>query len=300
MIERYIKLFGLQETCELLEANDRSFFKSIRINSFRISPYKLISRMEKYGFKFKKIPWDTNGFYILKEPYSIGATSEYLQGYYFLQKAASMIPAIILNPNKNDVILDMCAAPGGKLIQIADMMHNEGCIIGIELNRNRIKSLRSNISRCGVKNSILLRMDAAEFLNLGIEVDKILLDAPCTGEGLIPFDKKRKTSKSLQDIYFCSSIQEKLLTTACQIVKIGGTIVYSTCSIAPEENELVIDKVLNKYSIQIVDIDFKIGCPGITEFFNIKVNDDLLKALRFYPHKTETQGFFVCKLKRIG
>ena len=299
MIERYLKLFGLNETKELLEANTKKIKKSIRINSIKIDPQVLISRMEKKGFRFSPISWEPQGFYIEKEPYSIGATSEYLQGFYFVQRAASMLPAIVLKPNKNDLILDMCASPGGKLIQIADMINNEGCIIGLDLNRERIKSLRSNISRCGIKNTLIYRMDAAEFPKSGIKVDKILLDAPCTGEGIIPFDESRKTSRMYDDILLCSQIQLKLIKAAIKCLKKGGTIVYSTCSIAPEENELVINTVLKENTVEIIDTGLSIGQPGLTEFFNKKLNNKLKKARRFYPHKTNTQGFFICKLKKL-
>jgi len=210
-----------------------------------------------------------------------------------------MLPAIVLKPNKNDLILDMCASPGGKLIQIADMINNEGCIIGLDLNRERIKSLRSNISRCGIKNTLIYRMDAAEFPKSGIKVDKILLDAPCTGEGIIPFDESRKTSRMYDDILLCSQIQLKLIKAAIKCLKKGGTIVYSTCSIAPEENELVINTVLKENTVEIIDTGLSIGQPGLTEFFNKKVNNKLKKARRFYPHKTNTQGFFICKLKKL-
>lgn len=300
MIERYLKLFGLNETEELLEANEKKIKKSIRINSNKVNVAALINRMEKKGFRFEKIPWDPNGFYVRREPYSIGASVEYLLGYYFIEKAASMIPPNLLNPNENDLILDMCSAPGGKLVQLADLMNNEGCIIGIDSNRSRIRSLRSNIMRMGVSNAILYRMDASNFSNFGIKVDKILLDAPCTGEGLIAFDKKRKTSRKYEDILFCSNIQVKLLEEAVKCVKINGIIVYSTCSIAPEENELVIDQVLNNGNLKILELGLDFGDPGMTEFFGNKVDKGLLKARRFYPHKTGTQGFFICKLQKLG
>jgi 16S rRNA C967 or C1407 C5-methylase (RsmB/RsmF family) len=152
----------------------------------------------------------------------------------------------------------------------------------------------------GVSNTVLYRMDASNFSNFGIKVDKILLDAPCTGEGLIPFDRKRKTSRKYEDILFCSNIQVKLLEEAIKCVKNDGIIVYSTCSIAPEENELVIDRFLKNENLKILDLGLDFGDPGLTEFFGNKVDQSLIKARRFYPHKTGTQGFFICKLKKWG
>ena len=300
MIKRYLKLFGLEETRELLEANEKRINNALRINSIKIDPNNLIDRMKKKGFRFKKIPWDPNGFWVEKEPYSIGAALEYLLGYYYIQKASSMIPANLLKTTDSDIVLDMCAAPGGKLVQLANLMHNKGCLIGIDSNKNRMKSLRSNVLRLGIKNTILYRMDATKFVEFNINIDKILLDAPCTGEGLIPFDKKRKTSRTYEDIIFCSNIQLQLLKAAIKIVKKNGIIVYSTCSISPEENELVINQVLKEKNIEIIDTGLDFGEPGLISCFGQKVNNQLLKARRCYPHKIGTQGFFVCKLKKLG
>ncbi|MBD3230483.1 MAG: NOL1/NOP2/sun family putative RNA methylase [Candidatus Lokiarchaeota archaeon] len=301
IIERYIKLFGLKETIELLKANEIRINKSIRVNSLSIDPDILIERLERKGFEFERIPWDSNGFYVKKSPFSIGAAIEYLLGYYYVQKAASMIPAIILAPNERDTVLDMCAAPGGKLVQIANLMENQGCLIGLDLDMNRIRSLKSNISRMKISNTIIYRMDATDFGGFDFKVDKILLDAPCTGSGLIPFDKSRKTSRTYEDIIFCSKIQQELLRTAIKVLKNNGIIVYSTCSISPEENELVIDKILQEYeNIKVTEINLKFGEKGMANFFCNRVSEELMKAKRFYPHKNGTQGFFICKLKKIG
>lgn len=298
MVERYFKLFGKEQVIELLNANESNFFPSIRTNTLKIDPMELKNRLEIKGFKLKKIPWNDYGFWIEAGRYPIGASTEYLLGYYYVQKVASMIPAQELDPAPNEIIIDMCAAPGGKTTQLAQIMENKGIILAFDINRERIKSLRSNLSRCGVENTIAFLKDALELEQIGIQADKILLDAPCTGEGLICFDHTRKTSRKLEDILFCSNLQQKLLQVAINIVKRGGDIVYSTCTISPEENEFVIQSILRENKVSIMDLNINFGEPGLIEAFEKKLDPSLAKCKRFYPHLHGIEGFFICKMRK--
>ncbi|MFX0138019.1 MAG: NOL1/NOP2/sun family putative RNA methylase [Candidatus Hodarchaeota archaeon] len=298
MVDRYFKLFGKEQTIKLLEANEAHFFPSIRLNNLKIDPLKLKRRLEKKGFQLKNIPWTDYGFWITKSKYPLGATPEYLLGYYYIQQAVSMIPAQVLDPSPEDIIMDMCAAPGGKTTHIAQLMKNEGVILAFDINPKRMKSLRSNLERCGVKNTIGFNMDALEIEQIGIKADKILLDAPCTGEGLICFDPTRKKSRNLEDISFCSDRQKNLLRVAIKCVKKGGIIIYSTCSIAPEENEFVINSVLKDNKVEILDLNIKFGKEGLIDAFGSKLDPNLIKCKRFYPHFHRTEGYFICKMRK--
>ncbi|MHA1297851.1 MAG: NOL1/NOP2/sun family putative RNA methylase [Candidatus Helarchaeota archaeon] len=298
MIERYFKLFGKKQTIELLKANEAKFYPSIRFNTLKIDPLKLKKRLENKGFRLKQIPWIDYGFWVTKGKFPLGATTEYLLGYYYIQRSVSMIPALVLNPTKNDLVIDMCAAPGGKTTHLAQIMGNQGVILAFDINRRRMKSLRSNLARCGIKNTIGFVKDALELKNLGIRADKILLDAPCTGEGLICFDPSRKKSRDLKDVLFCADRQIKLLRVAIDCLKKDGIIVYSTCSIAPEENEFVINSILKEKKISILNINLEYGREGLIEAFNKKLDPDLIKSKRFYPHIHRTEGFFICKLRK--
>ncbi len=300
MIERYIEFLGLDETIELLEANELPLIPSIRVNTLKIKVNDLIKRLEIKGFELEPIKWVPYGFKILKETYNLGSLHEFLQGYYYLQNIASMLPAIILDPKPNEIVIDMCAAPGSKATQLAQIMNNKGTLILIERNLNRIPSLELNLRRMGIVNSIVLNYDSINLEKLSIKADKILLDAPCTGEGLIRQDASRKKSKSLNDIKKMASIQKKLLMTGLKILKPKGTLLYSTCSIAPEENEFVIDEVLKNSSKFAIDKNLtQYGVRGFNEVYGKSLINELMFSQRLYPHIHDTIGFFLCLIRRI-
>ena len=238
-------------------------------------------------------------FNVIKETQNLGSLHEYLQGYYYLQNIASMLPAKILDPKPNETIIDMCAAPGSKSTHIAQIMKNKGKLILIEKNKRRIPALELNIRRMGISNSIVVNQDAVNVGNLIIKADKILLDAPCTGEGLIRQDNGRKKSKTQSDIAKLSKIQESLLEAGLRVLKPGGELLYSTCSIAPEENEFVVNSVLdktNKFSVSKIPIQY--GTEGLTKVLNQTLSSDLKLSQRIYPHLHDTIGFFLCLIKR--
>lgn len=294
MVERYAEILD-KELEDFLQACEKPLPKSIRVNTLKINPATLVKELEDKGFNLKPVDWCREGYLVLNSPISIGATIEYLLGYYFIQTTASMIPPLLLNPSSEDVILDMCAAPGGKTSHLAQLLENKSVIISIEINPQRALALKNNLARCGVYNALILNMDAKEFSKLNFKVDKILLDAPCSGEGLIRLKPERKTSRSINDLLFCSSNQKQLIEAAFHALKAGGTLVYSTCSLAPEENEEVVDYLINKYPVYVESIPIP-GEPGLTKFKDKIYDASLAQAKRIYPHKYESIGFFICKL----
>ncbi len=299
MIERYIEFLGFEETVQLLEANEKPLNPSIRVNTLKIRTDELRKRLESKGFTLDPIKWVPIGFNILKKTHNLGSLHEYLQGYYYLQNIVSMLPPIILDPKPNEVVLDMCAAPGGKATHLAQIMDNKGTLILIERNRNRIPALQVNLRRMGITNSIVINYDAINLEILNIKADKILLDAPCTGEGLIRHDRSRKTSKSLNDIKRMASVQKRLLVAGLNALKPGGKLLYCTCSIAPEENEEVIDQVIKENSSFVInEIMDKYGVNGLTHIYGKNLINDLWKAQRFYPHIHDTIGFFICLISK--
>ncbi|MHA2037782.1 MAG: SAM-dependent tRNA/rRNA cytosine-C5 methylase, partial [Promethearchaeota archaeon] len=170
----------------------------------------------------------------------------------------------------------------------------------IERNRKRIPALEVNLRRIGIKNSILLNYDAINISNLKIKADKILLDAPCTGEGLIRQDKSRKKSKTMRDIDKMSSIQKKLLKSGLSALKLNGELLYSTCSIAPEENEFVVDEVLkDRTDCVIIKTSDSYGVEGLTKVYGKSLRENLRYAHRLYPHIHDTVGFFMCLIKKF-
>ncbi|MBY8980505.1 MAG: RsmB/NOP family class I SAM-dependent RNA methyltransferase [Candidatus Lokiarchaeota archaeon] len=300
MIERYFQFLGEDQTKQLLEANEKPLTPSIRVNTIKIDKDTLKDRLLSKGFKLESIDWINYGLKIKKSPLNLGSTHEYLQGFYYMQSVAPMLPAFILDPNPSDIVIDMCAAPGGKATHLAQIMNNEGNLILIERNRNRIPALEINLRRLGVSNSIIINEDAVNLSKMNLKADKILLDAPCTGEGLIRQDSSRKRSKTMKDINKLSSIQRKLLKTGLNSLNPGGQLLYSTCSIAPEENELVIDDVLKDNSdFAIVKIPYNYGVKGIIDVYNKTLREDIKYSQRLYPHLHNTIGFFISLIQKI-
>jgi len=299
MIARYEEMFD-NELIDFLEGNEIRIPSSIRCNDLKIQCNELIKKLKMKGMILAPIPWAPHGFWVLSSPISIGSTHEYLRGYYQIQGPASMIPAYILDPKYYDVVLDAAAAPGVKTSQMAQLMKNQGIIIAVDISRERMKALRSNITRLGVYNVIAIRSDIRS-LKFNKVFTKALLDAPCTGEGLIPMIPERKKSRSMDDLKYMSILQAEMLLTVLEFVKEGGIVMYSTCSVAPEENELVIDSVLEVYRhASIIAVQFPIGDRGFKEYFKLKFSVNMENAIRLYPYKHGTEGFFIAKIVKEG
>ncbi|PIN75321.1 hypothetical protein COV18_03980 [Candidatus Woesearchaeota archaeon CG10_big_fil_rev_8_21_14_0_10_37_12] len=279
------------------EIQDSQIKSAIRINTLKTTASELLPRLEKLGIKLEKIPYTTQGYFVKKTNFSLGAITEHLLGYYYLQEAAAQIPVEILNPEPTDTVLDCCAAPGGKTTQLAALMNNQGKIISYELKPHRITSLIMNLERCGVTNTTVFSADATDAKKLGIQFDKILLDAPCSGNYALEKDWFEK--RDLNGIKQSSRIQRKILRTAIDVLKPNGSLVYSTCSLEPEENELNIQWALDNLPVHIEKINLPVGDEGITNIFEQKLNDQIKNCKRFWPHKTNTQGFFVARLVKI-
>ena len=268
----------------------------VRVNTLKIGQNALIQRLKDKGFSLRTTDLP-DCLEITAEPYSIGASAEHLLGYFYIQDKSSMIPALALAPVPGDTVIDMAASPGGKTTHIAQLVQNEGLIVAIERDPTRMPGLRVNLGRCGVRNVALFEMDALEVGRLDLKADKVLLDAPCTGEGVIAKDRTRKTSRELADIEFCAVQQRELIDAACTVLKPGGTLVYSTCSFAPEEDEQIVDYAIKKHGMKVEPIPY--GSPAITSFGSLKFRPEVANARRMYPHIHRTTGFFVARLRYV-
>ena len=298
-IERYSKLTDFDEFKKI----NLSFLRrSIRVNTLKITISELKKRLEK-TWKLTQIPWCKEGFWIehkTEDRRDIGNLIEHSMGYFYVQEAASMIPPIALDPKPGEVVLDMCAAPGSKSSQIAQYMKNKGVLIANDYKGIRLAPLGINLQRTGVTNSIISLMHGQWFAKSGIEFDRILVDAPCSGTGTI-----RKSLKTLriwnpEMVKKISYEQKRLIETAFGILKKGGTMVYSTCSLEPEEDEGVVDHLLKKFEnakLEEIKMDIKRGSP-VTEFQGQKYSDKVKKCLRIWPQDNDTEGFFVAKIKK--
>jgi len=295
-IERYSKLTDF----EVFKKYSLSYLRrSIRVNTLKISVNKLKKKLEK-NWKLTQIPWCKEGFWIehkKKERRDIGNLEEHSLGYFYTQEAVSMIPPIVLDPKPDELVLDMCAAPGSKATQIAALMQNKGLLVANDYKGIRIAPLGINIQRMGVTNAIITLMQGRFFSN--ILFDKILVDAPCSGTGTI-----RKSLKTLRIwnpnmVKRLSATQKQLVATAFKCLKPGGVLVYSTCSLEPEEDEGVIDYLLEKYDAKLEEISLNIKrSPAIISFEGKEYNPKIKKCLRIWPQDNDTEGFFVAKITK--
>ncbi|MBI5803354.1 RsmB/NOP family class I SAM-dependent RNA methyltransferase [Candidatus Pacearchaeota archaeon] len=303
-----MKLLLGNEFENYIEYVSKPDLKSIRANTLKISAEELKKTLEEKGWNIKQ-PFKKNPEIMIVDlellPGELGRSLEHILGYYYVQEIASMLPVIALNPKPGENVLDLCASPGSKTTQIAMMMKNQGLIIANDVKLDRIKILASNLERCGVMNQIITRCDGInlceKFSRMNISFDKILLDAPCSGEGTIRSTPRTLQSWNINKIYSLSNLQKKLLRSALKILKIGGEIVYSTCTHAPEENEEVIDSVLRELkNVKTEKIVLPVKCnPGLISWKENKYSKELKKSCRIYPHLSNTEGFFIAKLRKM-
>jgi NOL1/NOP2/sun family putative RNA methylase len=269
--------------------------QAIRINSINAKEAVVTERLQSLGVKLEKIPFLKNGYWIQKSKFSVGATSEYLLGLYSIQEAAAQIPATLFTKLKDKIVLDACAAPGGKTVQIADLMRNPGAIIALDIKKRRLTALSNHLERCRVRNAIAYYMDARRVSRLKMRFDRILLDVPCSGNFVT--DKNWFKKRTAKDVETNARLQREILTEAAKVLKNDGEIVYATCSLEPEENELNIDWAIRNLKLKAE----KINCYGekaLTSVFGKKLDSSIEHCRRIWPG--QTQGFFVCKLKKRG
>ncbi len=294
-IQRYEQLLG-DELNEFLKTMTQWLPTTIRVNTLKISVNDAIQRFKENGWEFERSKFWENAFKI-NTKVSIGNTLEYYLGYIYSQTFSSMIPPIVLNPKKGDKILDMCAAPGSKTTQMAQMMNNTGAIIANEKELMRIRALRDNVQRAGATNIAITHMDGRRFQEPVF--DKVLVDAPCTATGTIMKNFEIIKMYNPTASKNISVIQKNLLGTA---LKISNEVVYSTCSLEPEEDEFVIDWALRKFEdvklekIKVAGVELE---SGVDEWAGKKLNSEVKKTARIYPHKNPGfEGFFIAKLVR--
>ncbi len=293
-IERYKKITDFNKFKEHSLAYLR---KSIRVNTLKISVNELKKRLEK-NFRLEQIPWIKEGFYIFGERTDIGNLIEHSLGYFYVQEAASMIPAVVLDPKEDDLILDMAASPGSKTTHLAAIMKNKGLIIANDPDIKRLKALQINLQRCGVLNTIITRMNGLAIKN--VKFDKILLDAPCSGTGAIRKSLDTINIYNVNMIKKLARMQGLLIENAYNLLNDNGILVYSTCSLEPEENEEVVDNLIRKYNCKIEKIKLNIKkSEAVLDFEGKNYSEEVKNCLRIWPQDNDTEGFFVAAIRKV-
>jgi len=284
-VNRYRRLGWHYKRVELKQA--------IRTNTSNIAEESLVDRLRSRGIELETIPFVKHAHWIRKSAFSVGATTEYLLGHYSIQEAAAQIPATLFTNLEDKVVLDACAAPGGKTVQFADLMHNTGVIIALDAEKRRLTALSNHLERCHVKNTIAYHMDARQASRLKIKFDRILLDVPCSGN--FTTDREWFRRRTIEDVQRNSALQRQILAEAVRTLNDDGEIIYSTCSLEPEENELNIDWAIKHLSLRTESITCY-GEPALTRVFGKQLDSSVANCKRIWPR--QTQGFFICKLKK--
>ncbi len=275
----------------------------IRINLLKTSRENLKRRLhEDLSIASEEIKSIPNALKIISGSELTGKTVEHITGQYYIQGLSSMVPPLILSPGENDKVLDLCSAPGSKTTGLGELMNNKGALIANEVALDRVKMLVYNIDRMNLMNAGVIHYKGETLSKIYSEYfDKILVDAPCSGLGII--QKKEEVSNwwSLERVARLGDLQTRLLIAAVKMAKVGGEIVYSTCTLTPEENEFVINKILQKYPVELAEIDLPISSrEAFTNYNEMSFHPSLSRARRIVPWEADTDGFFIAKLKKTG
>jgi len=305
--EEYIKkIIPESEFEEFLKYCEKPTRRIIRCNTIKISPNELKKRLQQ-KWKISQ-PYKSNPEIMIIEsqlnPGELGKSIEHQTGLYYIQELSSMMSPLALQPTREDYALDLCAAPGSKTTQMSSMMENSGLLIANDVKIDRLRALVTNLERQGCTNVITTRMDGVQFCERvkqrGFSFSKILLDAPCSGQGVIRTDRhvwnmfNENMNKGL------SLMQKKLLASCLSILKKGGVLVYSTCTFSPEENEEVIQFALDKFPVELEEFELPLKTrQSLISWKNKTFSPELKKCKRIYPQDNDTEGFFVARLRLL-
>ena len=283
-MKEYLK----EEYQAFLDSYNEPNIRSFRVNERYISTEKFESI---FDYPFKKIPYMSNGYYLLQDDLKLGFHPLHHAGAIYMQDPSAMIPAEVVDIPTDAFVLDLCASPGGKSGQLA-LKVSDGVLVSNEIDFTRCKTLYSNIERLGLSNVIVTNNDSKDFLkDFKNSFDVILVDAPCSGEGMFRKYPESQSLWSLENVMVCHNRDKEILDNVHQLLKKGGILIYSTCTFAIEENEDIIKYMLDTYNYEQVDIKDKFK-PFLKEGF-------IPKTYRFYPHIASGEGQFVAVLRKL-
>lgn len=285
---------------EIIHTPPRNF---IRCNTLKITPDVLLARLRAKWMVSQPFTEAPEIMVVESdlEPGGLGNAVEHLLGYYYIQEVSSMMSALALGAEPGDFVLDVCASPGSKTTQIAAGMQNRGTLIANDIKIDRVAILSANLERCAVTNCVVTRLDGvglcARLAKHDFLFDKILLDAPCSGEGTLRSSAKTFVMWNPKVVDNMGRMQKKLLVSALRCLKVGGTLVYSTCTHAPEENEAVIDFALKNFPVAVERVSLPLHTrSGVDRWKQDVFHADVQKCCRIYPQDNDSEGFFVAKL----
>jgi len=295
-LERYAPL--VDDEAAFFAACERPLPSVVRVNTIKAAPERARRALEHAGVEYEPVGWHDQ---LLRLPEATPGTNwPYFHGWLHGQEAVSAVPALALDPQPGEKVWDSCAAPGSKTTQLSAIMDDRGVVVGNDNTLGRLSSLRHNAERLGVTNLVVTNQDGRNFSLKPFEFDEFdraIVDAPCSCEGTIRKNPTTLEEWTLEHVHSVAAVQKGILSRAVQATKPGGTVVYSTCTFAPEENEAVVDHVLDTEDCEVVGFD----CPldsvsGITEWEGDSYDSGVEQTHRIYPHLNDTGGFYCAKL----
>jgi 16S rRNA (cytosine1407-C5)-methyltransferase len=272
-------------------------------NPSRIDPAGLAALLAEEGLDPQPLPWRPGAFRLATDP-GAGRRWWYCAGLAHAQEGASQVPVALLDPRHGDRILDLCAAPGGKTAQIAFALGNRGTLIANDQSHARVRALQGNLERLGVVNVTITAVDGANYPAAAGQFHRILVDAPCSGEGTLRRPGGPRRALGPEHSSRQAARQRALLRKGVQRLRPGGRLVYSTCTFAPEENELVVGAILDEFAGRIhlvpAALPALISAPGLTHWDGRALDPELAGCLRIWPHHNDTGGFFAALLEKAA
>ncbi|MDH5459473.1 MAG: RsmB/NOP family class I SAM-dependent RNA methyltransferase [Candidatus Bathyarchaeota archaeon] len=282
------KLLGRKEAIAMLEADMQPSPTYIRLNMLKMAENEILGKLAEDGIKVEKIGQLRHTYKIVGVKQPLTRTESFREGLFYIQDKASCFAAEAAKPKPGMTLLDVCAAPGAKTTYLAQLMQNKGVIYSIDYSKRRMNVWKKEVARMGVKIAMPIIVDACNPLPLGIKADIVVLDPPCTSTGAfrkLPSAKWRLTRRSVDKM---ADIQWQMINNCAENVESGGALIYSTCSITVEENEMLVERFLKGHpEFSLAEITPKIGLPGLR---------GLEKCQRLYPHIHQCNGFFIAKL----
>jgi len=272
---------------------------SFRVRTGTIPADRLLGALEARGFRCAPVDGIPDFFRVDQGPGSVAQTVEHWLGLLHVQQSVMGLPALALDPRPGERILDLCAAPGGKTVHLAELMEDRGPLVAVDPKEKRIRGLLANVYRLGHPNVLVIAADGRRLPTVA-RFDRVLVDAPCSAEGTLRKQRGRLMERDEGFVTYVTSLQEALLRRAVALTRPGGLIVYSTCTFAPEENEAIVDRVLRDSPVRLETIPLTAPhAPGLDTWKDRPFHPDMPKAWRVYPHHLDSGGLFMARLRRL-
>ena len=288
----------------LLEAYRKPLPTSFRVNTLKMDEHEILEMLKEKGVSFKEIPWARYGYVVEHGSIDLGKTLEHMLGLIYIQAPISMLPVEVLDPKPGEKVLDLCAAPGSKSTQIAQLLNGLGVLVANDISFERVKALASNLQRFGVLNVIITLMDGRKFPRFARECfDKVLVDAPCSSLGIVSKNWGIARSWSPEIAKRLSKVQRQLIVAGFDCLKPGGELVYATCTLTVEENEMVVQHLLERRESAVlkeIDLPSLRYRSGIVEWNGIELGKELRKTVRIMPYDNWAEGFYIARILKEG